>query len=96
MTVSLLRDMGAPGECFRGWCQCVSQSLMFICRYSGVRSRTLLLPSPPARRNPNNYLRANVGGGPYLQPVAARHDGTAAIAHGVACSFPVEEERGAH
>lgn len=39
----------------------VPESLMFICRYSGVWSRTLLLPSPPARRNPNNYQRAHVG-----------------------------------
>lgn len=79
--------MGAPGECCRGWCLCVSKPPMFIWRYSGVWSRTLLLPSPPARRNPNNYLRANVGGGPYLQPIALRHEGIAAIAHGVAHFF---------
>ncbi len=92
MTAWLRRDMGAPSECCRGWCRCVSKPLMFIGRYSGVWSRTLLLPSPPARRNPNNYLRANVGGGSYLQPIAFKHDGMAAIAHGIAHFFQDGEE----
>lgn len=34
-----------------------------------VRSRTLLLLSPPACRNPNNYRPADVGRCSYLQPV---------------------------
>lgn len=67
--------MWAPGERCEGWCRCVSEPLMFIWRYSGFWSRALLPPSPPARWNPNNYLRANVGGGPYLRPVALRHEG---------------------
>lgn len=37
-----------------------------------------MFPSPPACRNPNNYLRADVGGGSYLGPVAAKPDGIAA------------------